>query len=461
MRTHLPLRHLVSAIAVCSAVTLFASACSMGSSSDDTTTSAVPELGPDQKVSIVFESYNYGLAGAWTDTFNTLIANFTKQHPNITVKAQKPQGNSPNPAGDAVSSVQSQTVAGSPPDVAQLGFGDFDFTIHQLGAKPLSTLFGEAAVQANFQGDKYPYASAVRTLGDSGGVTYGIPFVMSTPVLYYNADLFRAAGLDPAKPPTTWDEVAADAKAIATKTGKGGAYLDCLTKSATDWCYQSLVRSAGGQVISDDRKTLSFADPAALTVTTMAQNMVKSGATPVYTQQQGYEAFARGDMGMILESSSLQATFLKGAKGKWELRAAPLPAFAGHTPVPTNSGVALYTFAKDPAKQRAAWELIEYLTGNEAFTTIAKGIGYLPLRTGLVNDPAYLADWASKNRALLTPNLEQLEKIKPWMSMPGNSYKQIQTNLMTAVESSVYQGADPRVVLTDAQNQSTRLLPAS
>lgn len=87
-------------------------------------------------------------------------------------------------------------------------------------------------------------------------------------------------------------------------------------------------------------------------------------------------------MGMILESSSLQATFLKGAKGKWELRAAPLPAFAGHTPVPTNSGVALYTFAKDPAKQRAAWELIEYLTGNEAFTTIAKGIGYLPLRTG-------------------------------------------------------------------------------
>ncbi len=29
----------------------------------------VPELGPDQQVSIVFESYNYGMAGAWTDTF--------------------------------------------------------------------------------------------------------------------------------------------------------------------------------------------------------------------------------------------------------------------------------------------------------------------------------------------------------------------------------------------------------
>ena len=189
--------------------------------------------------------------------------------------------------------------------------------------------------------------------------------------------------------------------------------------------------------------------------------MVKSGATPVYTQQQGYESFARGEMGMILESSSLQATFLKGAQGKWDLKATGLPAFPGHDPVPTNSGVALYTFAEEPAKQRAAWELIKYLTGNDAFTTIAKGIGYLPLRTGLVDDPAYLADWAESTRALLTPNLEQLEKIKPWVSMPGNNYKQIQTNLMAAVESSVYQGAEPRTALADAQNTSADLLPAS
>lgn len=434
--------------------------CSMGGSSSGGPSAVVPELAPDQKVSIVFESYNYGLAGAWTDTFNQLIADFGKKHPNITVKAQKPQGNSPNPARDAVSSVLNQSVAGSPPDVAQLGFGDFDFTINQLKAQPLSALFGRDAIEQHLAGGQYPYANAVRSLGDSGDATYGIPFVMSTPVLYYNASLFRAAGLDPNRPPTTWDEAAAFATAIANKTGKGGVYIDCLTKSATDWCYQSLVRSAGGAVINDDRTSLSFADPAGIDVTRMAQKMVKSGATPVYTQQQGYEAFTRGDMGMILESSSLQATFIKGAANKWDLRAAKLPAFAGRAPVPTNSGVALYAFAKDPAKQRAAWELIKYLTGNEAFTTIAKGIGYLPLRTGLVDDPAYLAGWARANRALLAPNLEQLVAIKPWVSMPGNSYKQIQTNLMAAVESVVYQGADPRSALTAAQDRSSTLMPA-
>ena len=148
---------------------------------------SIPELAPDQPVSIVFESYNYGLAGAWTDTFDTLIAEFEREHPNITVTAQKPQGNSPNPATDTVSSIQSQMVAGAAPDVAQLGFSDLDFTIHQLGAKSLDDLVGKDEVQRNFDGASHPYAATARTLADWDGTTYGVPFVFSTPVFYYNA----------------------------------------------------------------------------------------------------------------------------------------------------------------------------------------------------------------------------------------------------------------------------------
>ncbi|MGW4337685.1 ABC transporter substrate-binding protein [Rhodococcus koreensis] len=419
----------------------------------------VPELGPDQQVSIVFESYNYGMAGAWTDTFNALIADFTTLHPNIKVTAQKPQGNSPNPATDTISSIQSQTVAGTPPDVAQLGFSDLDFTIHQLGAKPLDDLVGTEAVQKNFDGAKYPYAPTARTLGDWEGTTYGVPFVFSTPVFYYNATLFEQAGLDPAQPPTTWDQVADAAAAIAAKTGKGGVYLDCLTKTAKDWCFQSLVRSNGGQVISDDRSTLTFADDPAVQVTAMAQDLVRSGATPKLSQQQGYEAFARGDLGMILETSAIQGTFIKGAKDKWDLRATTMPAFAAKTTVPTNSGASLFTFASDPAKQRASWELIKYLTSEQAYTKIAQGIGYLPLRTGLVDDPAGLQDWAQKN-PLLAPNLAQLKLMEPWISMPGNNYLQIRDGMMDAVEASVYQDADPKSTLEAAQKQATALLPA-
>jgi multiple sugar transport system substrate-binding protein len=435
----------------------------LGSTTSTTeTTSAsqpVPELTDDQQVSIVFESYNYGLAGAWTDTFNTLIGEFEKQHPNITVTAQKPQGNSPNPATDTVSSIQNQTVAGAPPDVAQLGFSDLDFTINQLGARSLDELFGKDEVQKNFDGTKHAYAPTARTLADWDGTTYGIPFVFSTPVFYYNATLFEQAGLDPADPPSTWDEVGEAAKTIADRTGKGGVYLDCLTKSAKDWCYQSLVRSNGGRVISEDRTSLEFADEAAVEATTMAQKLVADGATPVLSQQQGYEAFARGDMGMILETSAIQGTFTKGAKDKWDLRATTMPSFGDKPVVPTNSGASLFTFASDPAKQRASWELMKFLTSEESYTTISQGIGYLPLRTGLVDDPEGLQDWASKS-PLIGPNLKQLESMEPWVSMPGNNYLQIRDGMMDAVESIVYQGADPGPTLEAARDQGTALLPA-
>lgn len=420
----------------------------------------IPELAPDQPVSIVFESYNYGLAGAWTDTFDALIAEFENQHPNITVTAQKPQGNSPNPATDTVSSIQSQMVAGAAPDVAQLGFSDLDFTINQLGAKSLDDLVGKDEVQRNFDGARHPYAATARVLADWDGETYGVPFVFSTPVFYYNATLFEQAGLDPADPPTTWDEVASAASAIASKTGKGGVYLDCLTKSAKDWCFQSLVRSNGGRVLSQDRSTLEFDGEPAVEATTMARNLVDAGATPKLSQQQGYEAFARGDMGMILETSAIQGTFIKGAQGKWDLRATTMPSFGSKPVVPTNSGASLFTFASDPAKQRASWELIEFLTSEESYTAISKGIGYLPLRTGLVDDPDGLKDWAESS-PLIGPNLTQLESMEPWISMPGNDYLQIRDGMMDAVESIVYQGADPAATLTAAREQATTLLPAS
>ncbi|MFE3026164.1 ABC transporter substrate-binding protein [Nocardia tengchongensis] len=436
-------------------------ACGLGATgeTESTTTAAkIPDLAPGQQVSIVFESYNYGLAGAWTDTFNALIAQFGAEHPNIKVTAQKPQGNSPNPTTDTISSIQSQIVAGNPPDVAQLGFSDLDFTIHQLGAKPLDTLVGKQEVQRNFDGARYPFAPKARTLSDWGGHTYGVPFVLSTPVLYYNASMFEQAGLNPATPPTTWAQVAEAGKAIAEHTGKGGVYIDCLTKSAKDWCFQSMVRSNGGRVISEDRAQLAYADQPVVEVAKMGQQLVASGAMPKLDQKQGYEAFARGEIGMILESSAIQGTFMTGAKGKWDLRSAAMPSFDGKPTIPTNSGAGLHILANDPAKQRAAWELITFLTSEAAYTKISQGIGYLPLRTGLLDDADGLAAW-SKANPLLAPNVAQLDRMEPWISMPGNSYLQIRDGMMDAVESIVFQGKDPQSTLTAAREAGAKLLP--
>ncbi|WP_433559435.1 ABC transporter substrate-binding protein [Pseudonocardia xinjiangensis] len=449
--------------AAAAAAALALTACGLGSTAPAApTASAVaraPELAPGQQVSIVLESYNFGQAGAWSDTFTALLDTFHQQHPTITVTAQKPQGNSSNPANDTVSSVQAQLATGAPPDVAQLGFSDLDFTVNQLGAKPLDDLVGADAVAANYE-DGHPFAPKARTLGDYNGKTYGIPFVFSTPVLFYNAGLFRQAGLDPATPPTTWDEVKAAGQRIAQATGKDGAYVDCVTETAKDWCLQSVIRSNGGRVISEDRTRLEFADPPAVEAVTMLQDLVTSGAAPKLTQQQAVEGFARGDLGMILESSALQGTFTKGAQGGgWELRGTGVPAFTGKPVVPTNSGAALFVLSADPAKQRAAWELIRFLTSDEAYVQISSRIGYLPLRTGLVDDPAGLQDWAAKN-PLVRTNLQQMDAMEPWVSFPGNDYLQIRDGMMQAVEQVVLQGADPQATLSAAADRQAALLPA-
>lgn len=442
-------------------VAALASACA---TSSPTTTAAagsgggstIPPLDPNKKVSIVFESYNLTSTGTWKPVIEGLLHDFEAAHPNITVKGQPPQGVT---NGDYVSSVKNQVLAGNPPDVAQITFNALRFSATSLGARPLDDLVGRSEVQANF-GGTHPFAPRARTLGDVNGKTYAMPYVFSTPVLWMNRTLFTQAGLDPNSPPKTWADVKTAAQAIRSRTGKDGVIVDCLTKTAGDWCFQSLVRSAGGRVLSQDGRTLSFADKPAVQAVATQADLFRSGLMPNVDQQQAFKAFASGQVGMILETSAVQGVFMAGAKaGNWELGATQEPSLDANPVVPTNSGSGLAIFSKDPAKQRAAWELIKFLTSDHAYTQISSKIGYLPLRTGLLDDPNGLQAWAKTN-PLIKPNIDQLSRLQPWESFPGDNYLQIGDMMMTAVESSVFGGKDPASTLAAAQKQATSLLPS-
>jgi multiple sugar transport system substrate-binding protein len=436
-----------------------ATGCAAGGTTTGSSTAAsatIPELGPDQKVTITFESYNLATA-AWKPVIEGLISDFEKQYPNITVKAQPSQTTG---TGDYISSIKTEAAAGRAPDVAQVTFNGLDFAASALGARPLDTLVGKDTVQANFAGT-HPFAPTATTLGDLNGHTYLMPYVFSTPVLWINSTLFEKAGLDPSNPPKTWDEVKADALAIKQKAGKDGVYLDCTTKSSGDWCFQSLVDSNGGSVLSADRRTLTFDQPAAVGAVAMASDLYKAGVSPNLSQTQATSAFAAGNIGMMLETSALQGTFIAGAKAAgWTLSAAAEPGFGSTPAVPTNSGSGLAILATDPAKQRAGWDLIKFLTSDHAYTEISSKIGYLPLRTSLVDDPAYLKPWADAH-PLIRPNLDQLSRLRPWVSFPGNGYQQITDLMMSAAESAIYNGKDPATAMADARKQAAALLPTS
>ncbi len=417
--------------------------------------SVIPELKPDQKVSIVFESYNLLQAGVWSDTINGLVKDFEKAHPNITVKAQPTQGTTVAGA-NTVGSVQTQMLAGKAPDVAQLTFDSLDFAVNKLGADPVEDLVGEKAIEEQF-GGTHPYAPRAATLGDWNGKTYGIPYVFSTPVLFYNATAFKNAGLSETPDLSTWDKVAAAAKAITAKTGKPALTISCAVTGG-NWCMQGLIRSNGGRVLSEDRKKIEFGEPAAVGAVEMLRGLYDDGVLANLDSSAQYEAFARGDSAIQLQTSALQGTFMAAAKaGGWSLKDTTMPAFGDKQVVPTNSGSALFMFSKDPAKQRAAWEFMQFMTSDHAYEQISTKIGYLPLRTSLTEKGGALADWAAGN-PLVKPNLDQLAKLEPWVSYPGNSYVQVDTILATAIEDSVFYGKDPKSTLADAQKRAQALI---
>src|SRR5207249_12220084 len=83
---------------------------------------------------------------------------------------------------------------------------------------------------------------------------YAVPISRSTPILYYNKQRFKAAGLDPQKPPRTWSELREAARKLTTDPVH--SYGVAFTSSA--WLVEALGVGAGGGLHGPALKTATF-----------------------------------------------------------------------------------------------------------------------------------------------------------------------------------------------------------
>jgi multiple sugar transport system substrate-binding protein len=402
----------------------------------------------DKPVTITLYNYNLASAGNGKDATEKLIAEFMAANPNVTVTGV------PYASADGNSRLQADLAAGLSVDLVQLGFNSLDYARSNYAAKALEDLIPADEIAAHEEG----MSPNGLKLGVLDGKTYGLAYTFSTPVLFYNADLFTAAGLDPANPPQTWADIKTAALAIKDKTGKMGFTAGIFGPSAVDWLFQGVVRSNNGSTISADRKTLTFAEPPAVEAVSMLKDLYEAGAYENIDINAAMENMAGGNLGMYLQTSAIQGFLVKGATGHFDLKAALMPRFGDKPTRPNNSGSALVILSSDPVKQRAAWELMKFLTSKHGYTVITSEIGYLPLRTDIVNDPAFLGDWV-KAHPLVEPNLEQLSRLEPWDNMPGQNYSQIIKTMMDAAEMAVFGGAEVGPTLADAQANAQALMP--
>ena len=180
--------------------------------------------------------YPVAVAGPITQIIDGYIAKFQTQNPNIKVKAVLSGG-----YGDTLTKIQTTIKGGgTPPDVAVLLSTDLYSLVDSNAILPLDDMVKEAGGD-KFTSDFYP---AYLANSNYQGHIWSLPFQRSIPVLYYNKDMFKAAGLDPAKPPTTYQEMVTAAQKLTKADGSTWG-LEISSDGIPYWLFQSFVIGGG------------------------------------------------------------------------------------------------------------------------------------------------------------------------------------------------------------------------
>jgi sn-glycerol 3-phosphate transport system substrate-binding protein len=241
---------------------------------------------------------------------------------------------------------------------------------------------------------------------DEDGMIWSVPFQRSTPILYYNADLFAEAGI---AVPTNNEELVAAAKALQTPERAG--LLMPVAGTFPTWLYQSFAAAYGQPIVDASPAEVFFNTPESLaavefiTKLGMAETDGGFAVGPMGGSAWGDTptAFTSGQAAMIYHTTGSLTNILNNAT--FEVGVAFLPSGpAGEDGTgygaPTGGGN-LYIFAAaEPEVQEAAWLWTEYLASDAIQSDWSAGTGYIaatfgawdvePLKTLVTEKPQYL-----------------------------------------------------------------------
>ncbi|APG86828.1 glycerol-3-phosphate ABC transporter, periplasmic glycerol-3-phosphate-binding protein (plasmid) [Sinorhizobium americanum CCGM7] len=349
---------------------------------------------------------------------------------------------------EAVQMLIRQSMAGQLPDVSYVGFNVLRPLIARGLVQPIDDLV--AADQLTEKG----YTEQVLSLSRTDGHLYGLPFAMSTPVVYYNADLVKQAGGDPDKIPTDWDGfVALAGKIGALGDGTSGMYYEL---GSDDWTTQNLVRNFGGQMMNDKETDIAFDGPAGQAAVKLFMRFHTEGAQPAIDTRAARQLFTAGKLGFYFASAGSVSGFEKEIGHRFSLRTAQQPRAAEDATMPTGGMVAVI-LSRDAAKRAAAWDYIKFATGPDGQSIVVPNTGYMPTNT-LALDQDHLAGFYQKHPNWYTSVL-QTPRARPWFAWPGENGVEIAQIIRDEMTAIALGSKEPEAALADMTTQVRALLP--
>jgi len=370
-----------------------------------------------------------------------LIVDFEKENPNIKVI------HTTFPYEQYNEKVAASIPAGRGPDVINLYYGWLPKYIDSGYLIPLPEKdFPAASIEQEF----VPMVQAAKI----DGKYWALPTAVRALAIFYNKDLWKAAGLDPDKPPKTLDELVEAAKKLTKRDAAGkmtvaGWRID-LANQDHHFYREVLIRAFGGTPQSaDHKKILWTASQAGYDAWQFLVDLtVKHKVSDPTIGQDGPTAWLAQQAAMMVSGSFYLGTAKSKASFSWGVF--PIPA----GPKGQFSFGSFWTHgitskaAKDPAKLAASVKFLKYLTSAATMRRWTPAIGELPARVELLKDPAFTAD------PLLAPFIQSLPFAYATYFVDESADRKA---LIDAYDKVILKGEDPKKALDAAVAEVQKL----
>lgn len=341
-------------------------------------------------------------------------------------------------------------AANTPPDVMLLTVDQHMPAFARQGALLPLDEFAKSDKSAQF--DKY--APGFIKNGTVAGKLYQIPFARSTPLLYFNKDHFKAAGL-PETAPSTWDQLVE----VGQKLTRAGVLQPASDEPHTRamsavsywWSFQSMLWAFGGKY-SDDKFNPAVAQTESVQALEFLSDTVKRHqvARAYKTAGAAQTAFLQGQLSIEIQSTANLTQIMQGAP--FRVGAAFLP-MKKERAVP-GGGAGLTIINSIPReKKEAGWEFMKFVTTTPNTIYFSQQTGYMVVRTDAGDQPEYKKFLADNPNAKVT--FDQMQYVRTQDSI-------VEVPQVTpAIEAQMWQvlGEDkaPRPVMEELARQMTNL----
>jgi sn-glycerol 3-phosphate transport system substrate-binding protein len=382
------------------------------------------------------------VGGPLTEVMDKLVDRYEDTHENVEVEAVYS-----GTYGDTMTKARAQFKANQPPDLLIAS----SVELFNLRDADMIEAIDDvlAGTDLSWIDDFYP---ALMANSQFDGKTWGIPFQRSTIVQYYNKEAFAAAGLDPEKPPATWEELKSDALAIS-KAGAATYGLQIPSDAFGDWLFAALAWQNGISMVSDDGTKAYLNDPKTVAALQYWVDLGKAGAVP-----EGNVAWATTPKDFIEGKTAMMWTTtgnLTNVKNQatFDFGVSPLPAHV-QAGSPTG-GANLYVFKTgDDHKEKAAAEFIKWMSAPEQSAEWSIATGYIATTPAAYETQAMKDYVASFPPALVAR--DQLTDFTRALGWHGNS--QVNVAVADAVQAALGGTKSPQQALDDAQKTADSVL---